>query len=191
MAKDKKSFILYSDIIHTVEKLSDSDAGQLLKHLLRYVNDQNPTTDSAIVDIAFEPIKQQLKRDLVKFEDVKVKRSEAGKAGANKRWQMLPNDSKRINGIAKIAVNDNDNVNVINTIPSYDEFLAYALTKKPNVNQQDLKHKYESWVENNWSINRNGKLQPILKWKATLLNTLPHLREVVNSSFGLTNDWDG
>jgi len=112
MAKDKKSFILYSDIIHTVEKLTDSDAGQLLKHLLRYVNDQNPITDNTLVEIAFEPIKQQLKRDLVKFEDVKVKRSEAGKAGANKRWQNIANDSKRISTIAKIADNVNDNVNV-------------------------------------------------------------------------------
>lgn len=111
MATDKKSFILYADAIHTIEKLSDADAGQLLKHLMRYVNDQNPVTDNPLVDIAFEPIKQQLKRDLVKFEDVKVKRSEAGKAGASKRWQMLSNDNKAKQSIAKIAVNDNDNVN--------------------------------------------------------------------------------
>ncbi len=108
MAKDKKSFILYSDAIHTVEKLSDTDAGQLLKHLLRYVNDQNPTTENPLVEIAFEPIKQQLKRDLVKFEDVKVKRSEAGKAGANKRWQDIANANKGIQTIANIAVNDNE-----------------------------------------------------------------------------------
>lgn len=113
MAKDKKSFILYCDIIHTIEKLPDLEAGLLIKHILRYVNDQNPTTDNAIVEIAFEPIKQQLKRDLIKFEDTKVKRSEAGKAGANKRWQPIANDSKRINGMAKIADNVNDNVNVI------------------------------------------------------------------------------
>ena len=113
MAKDKKSFILYSDAIYTVEKLSDTDAGQLLKHLLRYVNDQNPTTENPLVEIAFEPIKQQLKRDLVKFEDVKVKRSEAGKAGANKRWQDIANANKGIKNISNIAVNDNDNVNVI------------------------------------------------------------------------------
>jgi hypothetical protein len=112
MAKDKKSFILYCDIIHTIEKLPDLEAGLLLKHILRYVNDQNPTTDNAIVEIAFEPIRQQLKRDLVKFEDTKVKRSEAGKAGASKRWQPIAKDSKRIKPIAKIAVNDNDNVNV-------------------------------------------------------------------------------
>jgi uncharacterized phage protein (TIGR02220 family) len=127
MAKDKKSFILYGDIIHTVEKLSDTDAGQLLKHILRYVNDQNPTTDNTLVEIAFEPIKQQLKRDLVKFNEVKLKRSEAGKAGASKRWQEIANDSKRIQTIAKMAVNDNDNDSVINnTIINYQALLDFV-----------------------------------------------------------------
>jgi hypothetical protein len=138
MAKDKKSFILYSDAIHTVEKLSDTDAGQLLKHLLRYVNDQNPTTDNPLVEIAFEPIKQQLKRDLVKFEDVKVKRSEAGKAGANKRWQEIANANKGIQTIANIAVNDNDNVNVI----SKDIYRSFAHLSISNADIEKLLDKY-------------------------------------------------
>jgi len=138
MAKDKKSFILYSDAIHTVEKLSDTDAGQLLKHLLRYVNDQNPTTDNPLVEIAFEPIKQQLKRDLVKFEDVKVKRSEAGKAGATKRWQDIANANKGIQTIANIAVNDNDNVNVI----SKDIYRSFAHLSISNADIEKLLDKY-------------------------------------------------
>jgi hypothetical protein len=138
MAKDKKSFILYCDAIHTVEKLSDTDAGQLLKHLLRYVNDQNPTTDNPLVEIAFEPIKQQLKRDLVKFEDVKVKRSEAGKAGANKRWQDIANANKGIQTIANIAVNDNDNVNVI----SKDIYRSFAHLSITNADVEKLLEKY-------------------------------------------------
>ena len=68
MAENKKSFILYCDIIHTIEKLNDDDAGKLFKHVLRYVNDLNPETDHLITEIAFEPIKQQLKRDLKKYE---------------------------------------------------------------------------------------------------------------------------
>ena len=138
MAKDKKSFILYSDAIHTVEKLSDTDAGQLLKHLLRYVNDQNPNTDNPLVEIAFEPIKQQLKRDLVKFEDVKVKRSEAGKAGATKRWQDIANANKGIQTIANIAVNDNDNVNVI----SKDIYRSFAHLSISNADIEKLLDKY-------------------------------------------------
>jgi hypothetical protein len=138
MAKDKKSFILYSDAIYTVEKLSDTDAGQLLKHLLRYVNDQNPTTDNPLVEIAFEPIKQQLKRDLVKFEDVKGKRSEAGKAGATKRWQDIANANKGIQTIANIAVNDNVNVNVI----SKDIYRSFAHLSISNADIEKLLDKY-------------------------------------------------
>lgn len=64
------------------------------------------------------------------------------------------------------------------TIPSFDEFLAYAISLKPNINTDDVRLKYNSWIENDWSVNRNGKLQPILRWKVTLSNTMPYLREV-------------
>jgi uncharacterized phage protein (TIGR02220 family) len=111
MAKDKKSFILYVDQKDLWNKLPDEIAGKLIKHIYSYVSDENPSSDDLIVEIAFEPIKQQLKRDLKLFEEKRVKRSEAGIAGANKRWQEIANDSKRISTIAKIAVNDNVNVN--------------------------------------------------------------------------------
>lgn len=112
MAEEKKGFILYSDIIHTIEKLTDEQAGVLFKHILKYVNDENPECEDLITEIAFEPIKQSLKRDLLKWDDKKQKRSEAGIAGATKRWQNIANDSKRIKPIANIAVSVNDNVNV-------------------------------------------------------------------------------
>lgn len=111
MAKDKKSFILYVDQKDLWNKLPDEIAGKLIKHIYSYVSDENPSSDDLMIEIAFEPIKQQLKRDLKLFEEKRVKRSEAGLAGANKRWQEIANDSKRINEIAKIADNVNDNVN--------------------------------------------------------------------------------
>ena len=95
--------------------MPNDKAGELIKFIFSYVNDENPVTEDLIINLAFTPIKQQLKRDLIKFEQIKDKRSEAGKVGANKRWQNIANDSKRILPIAKIAVNDNVNVNVINT----------------------------------------------------------------------------
>jgi hypothetical protein len=81
MAKDKKSFLLYCDIIHTVEKMPTEKAGKLFKHILQYVNDQDPITDDIIVQLTFEPIKQQLKRDLRKYEDFIEKQRENGKRG--------------------------------------------------------------------------------------------------------------
>ena len=116
MAKDKKGFILYSDQKELFEQLPNEKAGELIKFIMAYVNDENPQTDDLIINLAFTPIKQQLKRDLIKFEEKKEIRSKAGKAGAEKRWQNVANDSKRISDIAKIAVNVNvnDNVNDIN-----------------------------------------------------------------------------
>jgi hypothetical protein len=125
MAEEKKGFLLYSDIIHTIEKLTDEQAGVLFKHILKYVNDENPECKDLITEIAFEPIKQSLKRDLLKWDDKKQKRSEAGIAGATKRWQNIANDSKRIKPIANIAVNVNDNVSVINI---YRRFANLILT---------------------------------------------------------------
>ena len=87
MAKDKKSVLLYCDLIHTVEKLTNTQAGKLFKHYLRYVNDLEPKCEDVLIDLVFEPIKQDLKRDLKKWESIKVKRSEAGKASAEKRQQ--------------------------------------------------------------------------------------------------------
>lgn len=111
MAKDKKGFILYADQKSLFDQLPNDKAGELIKFIFAYVNDENPVTEDIIINLAFTPIKQQLKRDLKKFEETKEKRSEAGKAGANKRWQNIANDSKRISPIAKIADNDNVNVN--------------------------------------------------------------------------------
>ena len=127
MAKDKKSFILYVDQKDLWNKLPDEIAGKLIKHIYSYVSDENPSSDDLIIEIAFEPIKQQLKRDLKLFEEKRVKRSEAGIAGANKRWQEMANDSKRISSIAKIAdnVNVNDNVNVIDNI-DYQALLEFV-----------------------------------------------------------------
>lgn len=86
MADSKKSFILYADLIHTVSKLPDEVAGKLFKIILDYVNDKNPVTEEFILEIAFEPIKQQLKRDLRDWEEIKSVRSESGILGNLKRW---------------------------------------------------------------------------------------------------------
>ena len=115
MAENKKSFILYADLIHTAEELTDEEAGKLFKHILRYVNDKNPDAPDRITKIAFEPVKQQLKRDLQKYESIKSKRSLAGKASAETRQQnqhMSTSDDTCSICSTNPTVNDNVNVNV-------------------------------------------------------------------------------
>ena len=84
--ENKKSFILYSDLLHTVNKMPNDKAGELFKHILEYVNDNDPQTDDLIVNLTFEPIKQQLKRDLERWQDSKNKKSINGDLGNLKRW---------------------------------------------------------------------------------------------------------
>tara|TARA_R110002050_G_C8890675_1_gene509434 strand:- start:534 stop:1253 length:720 start_codon:yes stop_codon:yes gene_type:complete len=86
MAENKKGFILYADLIHTVNKMPNDKAGELFKVILEYVNDNNPVVDDMLVDLVFEPIKRQMKRDLEKYEGVKDKKSEGGRIGNLKRY---------------------------------------------------------------------------------------------------------
>jgi len=59
-------------------------------------------------------------------------------------------------------------------IPSFKEFKEYALSKKPDINMEALKLKYDAWIESGW---RDGFGNPIKNWKTKLLNTIPHLPE--------------
>lgn len=217
MAEDKKGFLLYADLIHTIEKMPSEKAGDLFKHILRYVNDLNPVSNDLIIDLTFEPIKQQLKRDLIKFEKSKDEKSLSGRIGNLKRWnidlynkfiskeltieeaEIIANSRKvsqpdkvQSQTVAKIAVNDNVNVNVnvndnvINkTIPSIDDFVAYALSLKSNVNIENVKLKYNSWLVNNWKVSRQGKDVLIKNWKTTLSNTMQYLgeQEIITNRF--------
>lgn len=174
MAKDKKGFILYADQKALFDQLPNEKAGELIKFIFAYVNDENPVTDDLILNLAFTPIKQQLKRDLIKFEETKEKRSEAGKAGAIKRWQNIANDSKRISDIAKIADNVNDNVNVKDKVIDINirkQEFATSLIPFVDVYGKDMiREFYDYWsettlnnkkmkleLEKTWSIDRRLK----------------------------------
>lgn len=73
--------------------------------------------------------------------------------------------------------NDNNDNNEKNTIPSIEEFVKHALTRKPNLDTEDIKLKYYSWVDNDWCINRKTGKEPIKNWKASLTNTVKYLKE--------------
>ena len=140
MAKDKKAFIVYSNWEQTFENLTDEEAGRLIKHLFRYVNDREPVAPDRITEIVFEPLKAVIKVDLKKYEKVIENKSHHGRLGNLKRWHydlflLVDNNTisldeaevKALNRktsvsdkniavaikpLQNIADNDNDNVNV-------------------------------------------------------------------------------
>src|ERR1035437_2383914 len=125
MAENKKSVVLYVDIISTFESLEDDEAGRLIKHYLRYVNDLNPTPPDKLTQIAFEPIKQQLKRDLIKWDTERKQRSDSGKKGMEKRW------NNNNNNVIKSITNDN---NVIKNITNDNNVIKNITNITDNVN---------------------------------------------------------
>ena len=84
MDKSKKSFILYSDQKELFDQLSDEQAGKLIKFIFSYVNDEEPTTDDLLINLAFTPIKQQFKRDLDNRMGLHYTTSKKGEAKAGK-----------------------------------------------------------------------------------------------------------
>ena len=88
MAEEKKGVLVYADWIEHFEALEDVEAGQLIKHFFRYVNDKNPEYPNRLIQIAFNPIKSVLKRDLEKWQNRKEKSSENGRIGNLKKYHI-------------------------------------------------------------------------------------------------------
>lgn len=85
---EKNNFILYKDQRPLIEKLSDEQAGKLLKGIYHYVcGDGIPQDLDSMTDLVFTSIQTTLHRDLVKYREMCAKRSKA----SNKRWN--PNDT--------------------------------------------------------------------------------------------------
>ena len=160
MAENKKSFVAYSDWYGIFKALPDEVAGKLIKHIFSYVNDENPTTDDYIINALFEPIKNALKRDLIKWENERQQRSDAGKKSAELRSQRnstsvetrstKSNETER-NSTDNVNVNVNDNV-INNKIE--ERKLKFADTLKPFVQtygKEMIRKFFDYWTEPNKS----------------------------------------
>lgn len=176
MAEGKKSFVLYTDYTELFSELSNEDAGQLIKHIFAYVNDRNPVSDNPLVNVSFIPIKLQLKRDLAKWDSLREKRSEAGKASAEAKKNKVQQVSTHVDFVTPVlntveqtstkstvtvnaTVTDNVNVNEILLKKEPKELLLarkkiFASTLEPfvSVYGKDLINDfYKYWTEPNKS----------------------------------------
>lgn len=169
MAENKNSFVLYTEQKEIFEAVSDEQAGKLIKHIFRYVNDENPTTDDEIVRALFIGIKQTLKRDLKKWETKQQQRIEAGRKSAEKRKKAaefakrnqsqnkrpLTNDDER-QQTSTVNVNGNGNVNGnVNVLSKDSESNARAI----EILRQHKKEQLDIlWMQNKNQIADKNKL---------------------------------
>ena len=103
----KDSFLLYTEQEELINKLTDEQAGKLIKAIYHYAKTGEVLKMDLTLDIAFTPIKQSLDKNAEKYERI-VQRN---KANISKRWNNTKNTSGK-NGIRKNTKNtDNDNDN--------------------------------------------------------------------------------
>jgi len=85
---NKPAFQLYNKYIHQIEELTDEEAGKLMKHIFRYVNDlEPPELEDRLLKIIFKNIKVDLKNDLEKYILACEKKSAGGKKGMANRYR--------------------------------------------------------------------------------------------------------
>lgn len=140
MANGKKSFVLYADLLKSVEHLTDEELGQLFKHILEYVNDLDPVLEDRLIMTAWKPIERSLKEDLKKWERQIEQRREAGRKSAEsrKRKSTTVNERKRVS-TDSVTVTVTDSVNVDKQV-IFKEWIEYRKQiKKPIIAQSTLK----------------------------------------------------
>lgn len=185
MAENKKGFILYADQKELFDQLPDDKAGELIKHIFSYVNDENPVTDDLVIKLAFTPIKQQFKRDLQKWESTREARSKAGKASAEarklKKEQELTN-STHVKSVEQNptnpTVNDNVTVNVNDTVKVKDILISSVSDETSLTENQSITISF-------WKLFKtNAKASGISKTttldRAKLNNWCKHIDTMVN-----------
>ncbi len=96
MAEGKKGVIVYADWIKKFESLADDEAGRLIKHFFRYINDQNPKPEDRMTELMFIDIELTLKRDLKLWEKRAERSRENGKTGGRpvKETQENPEEPR-------------------------------------------------------------------------------------------------
>lgn len=156
MANNKKSFVLYCDLIATVDHLPDKKAGELFKHILKYVNDENPISKDLIVRIAFEPIKQQLKRDLKKYEKRRSASAENGKLGGRpkKPKETKKNPQKPIR-LREIELVDEDKNGLFQVWLDYRIALKKPIKVRSTVERLAKKFNDENVDKIRWVVNES------------------------------------
>jgi len=187
MATGKKSAIIYTEWISIFESLTDEEAGKLIKHCFRYINDLNPEPENRIIQLVFEPIKLSFKRDLKKYESICNRNGINGSKGGRPKNPTEPKKPNGLNGNPKKpkkADNDNDNDNEYK-----DSFLLWLKYKKENKQSYKSETSKKIALEKLNTLSGNDELKAMEIVKQSIANNWAGLFELKNNN--ATNQING
>ena len=180
---DKKSFVMYESWGAAIEKMSNEQAGELIKAIYAYQKDPDAVPEDPALAFVFELIKQQLDADSQRYKEACAARSKAGKKGgrpkanASDRKQMVSEESKKskcFSEKAKKADNEYDNDLKENTIDGVKE-KRFAPPTLENVSEYcremgytnvDAERFIDFYTSNGWMVGKNR----MKDWKAAVRN---------------------
>ena len=202
MAENKNSFIAYIDWGSTFDELDETEAGQLIKLIFDYVRDKNPEAPNKLIKIAFDHIKQDLKRDLKKWDAyIEKQRVNGSKGGRPKETQITQAFFEEPKKADNVFVNVFDNVNVndlsIEGEISIEKCLEIALkderwTRSNKTDALELKH-FNYYLErlgvyNKIPIDYKSHFSRLKKKNPSLLTEVYTIEELRNLAKQLDND---
>jgi len=152
MAEGKNKIIFYKDWGNVIKKLTDEEAGKLIKHFCHYVDDEDPESPDRITELLFEPIKATLKRDLKKWEvKSNVNKMNGAKGGRPKLTEITQTVNKKPNGLndnPKKGVSDSVSVIVSDSVTDKVNEIVKDKVKETLINSIDSrKLKFSSTLE--------------------------------------------
>jgi hypothetical protein len=206
MATGKKSFVLYADLLKSVDHLTNDELGRLFKHILEYVNDLHPSLEDRLLLTAWKPIERSLKEDLCKWERQLEQRRQAGLKSAESRQRK----STSVNGRQRastdsvtVTVNDNVFTNVNVFLEWFNEqkgihtgrkgnFKTLSTTDKSNLKQLSAYEKEDfirafggmalnQWVKDNNAMNPSHflRVDNFNRYLGSVAKELPKLDRIV------------
>lgn len=155
-------------------KLSIEDITKRYKneYLIQSLSGRFFSVNDGFITIGF------LDEQLIDANHISKTNSENGKKGAEKRKQLamakrtLSEQKANFSKEEKEEEKEENKNN--NKIPDFQSFLNHALTKEPNIDEVDLRKKYDAWINNDW---HNGNGKKITAWKRDLNSTIPYIKK--------------
>ena len=195
MAKDPAFLFYPGDWLGGTLGMSFEEKGAYLELLMLQFNRGHMTSHmiGQTVGQLWETIKGKFELDSDglyfnrRLDEEKEKRQNYTKSRNNNRFgknQHQNNDINTLGHMTPHMENENEDVNKdeglnntgenLKKIPTLEVFIKYGVDNDPTINIHSLTLKYEAWKVAGWKAGK--KLNPILNWKNTLLNTLQYLQ---------------
>jgi len=143
MANKKESFLLFDDSLDILNDLTDTQAGKLFKAIKAYRSNDEVLLDN-LLQIAFIPIRNQIKRNSIKYDEICKKRAISGALGGKQKQANLASASKSLQSVANLPepVPDLD----LEPVPDLD-IKTKIKTSEPSVPDDDKKFCFDSGIE--------------------------------------------